>query len=225
MNTINILIVDDHPLTCQGYGIILQNATAEGKLPKIIIDVAYNAADAYDKLKDVDTNSSKYDLILLDILIPVSAENKIFSGEDLGVLIRKLNPQIKIIVQTGLLDNYRLHSIFKNLNPEGIIIKSDLDDIIFIQSISDVLSNVPFYSQTFTKLLRNQFSKGYILDADDREMLFLFSVGVASKDIPNHLPWSLSKLEKRKRLLREKLRVEDKSVFALVSKAKEAGFL
>ena len=225
MNTINILIVDDHPLTCQGYGIILQNATAEGKLPKIIIDVAYNAADAYDKLKDVDTNSSKYDLILLDILIPVSAENKIFSGEDLGVLIRKLNPQIKIIVQTGLLDNYRLHSIFKNLNPEGIIIKSDLDDIIFIQSISDVLSNVPFYSQTFTKLLRNQFSKGYILDADDREMLFLFSVGVASKDIPNHLPWSLSKLDKRKRLLREKLRVEDKSVFALVSKAKEAGFL
>jgi len=56
-------------------------------------------------------------------------------------------------------------------------------------------------------------------------MLYLLSKGLPSKKIPNYLPWSLSKVEKRKRLLREKLSVENKSVLALVQSAKEAGFL
>lgn len=225
MNTINILIIDDHPLTCMGYRLFINNATEEGKLPKFNIDEAYNAEDAYDKLKDIDILKSKYDIILLDIQIPVSEKNKIFSGEDLGILIRKLDPELKIIVQTGLVDNHRLYSIFKNLNPEGIIIKNDLDDVIFIQAIHNVLIEVPYYSKTFAKLIRNQFSREYIFNTEDREMLYLLSIGVPSKDIPNHIPWSLSKVEKRKRLLREKLGVEDKSVLALVNKAKEAGYL
>jgi DNA-binding NarL/FixJ family response regulator len=225
MNTLNLLIVDDHPLTCQGYAIFINNGIEEGKLPEINIDEAYTGKEAYDKLKDIDKNNFKYDIILLDLQIPVSEEDRIFSGEDLGVLVRKLNPEIKIIVQTGLLDNHRLYNVFKNLNPEGIIIKNDLDDVIFIQAICDVLDNVPFYSSTFAKLIRNQFSKDYVLDTVDREMLYLLSIGVASKDIPKYIPWSLSKVEKRKRLLREKLGVNDKSVLALVNKAKKTGFL
>lgn len=225
MSTKNILIVDDHPLTCKGYSLIIKNATDEGKLPKIKIEEAYNGKDAYNKLKDLDLNLSKYDIVLLDIQIPVSEKHKIFSGEDLGMFIRKLSPEVKIIVQTGLLDNHRLHSVFMNLNPEAILIKNDLDDVILVQAIIDVFEGVPHYSKTFAKLIRNQFPKDYILDAEDRQMLYLLSTGVSSKDIPNHLPWSSSKVEKRKRFLREKLGVEEKSVLALVNKAKVAGFL
>ncbi len=225
MRSLNILIVDDHPLTCQGYSIILNNAVDEGQLPEMNIDTAFTSHEAYIKLKELQSNAKKYDILLLDILIPVSEKDKIYSGEDLGLLVRKLSPQVKIIVQTGLLDNHLLYSVFTNLNPEGIIIKNDLDEVTFVQAINAVLANVPYYSNTFVKLIRNQFPKKYILDAHDRELLYLLSKGVASKDIPKYIPWSLSKVEKRKRLLRKKLGVEDKNVLSLINKAKEAGFL
>ncbi|WP_430908415.1 hypothetical protein [Maribacter sp. 2-571] len=63
------------------------------------------------------------------------------------------------------------------------------------------------------------------MDQEDRELLYLLSTGVSSKDIPNHLHWSASKVEKRKRLLREKFGVEDKNVLSLLNSARKAGFL
>lgn len=222
---INLLIVDDHPLTCHGYHIIIKNACSQKLLPKIHIEEAHSIAEAYDKLKGEKIPKLKYDLILLDILMPALEKNKIYSGEDLGLFIQSLNLDIKIMVQTALLDNHRLHNIFKNLNPEAILIKNDLDDLTLIEAINNVLNSEPFYSKTFAKLIRNQFSKDYIIDAEDREMLYLLSIGMPSKQIPNYLPWSSSKVEKRKRLLREKLGAENKSVLALVQRAKDAGFL
>lgn len=222
---INLLIIDDHPLTCHGYNIILKNACDKKLLPKIHIEEAHSIAQAYEKLKGKKTPTIKYDLLLLDILMPASEKNKMYSGEDLGLFIQKLNPDIKIMVQTALLDNHRLHNIFKNLNPEAILIKNDLDELTLIEAITNVLNSEPYYSKTFAKLIRNQFSKDYILDAEDRKMLYLLSKGMPSKKIPYYLPWSLSKVEKRKRLLREKLGVENKSVLALVQSAKDAGFL
>ncbi len=222
---INLLIIDDHPLTCHGYNFIIKNACDKKLLPKIHIEEAHSIAEAYEKLKGKKNPKIKYDLLLLDILMPVSEKYKMYSGEDLGLFIQKQNPDIKIMVQTALQDNHRLHNIFKNLNPEAILIKNDLDEFILIEAITNVLNSEPYYTTTFAKLIRNQFSKDYMLDAEDREMLYLLSKGLPSKKIPNYLPWSLSKVEKRKRLLREKLSVENKSVLALVQSAKEAGFL
>ncbi len=225
MRMINLLIVDDHPLTCHSYNIIIKNACQKKLLPKIHIEEAHSIAEAYEKLKGKKSSEIKFNLLLLDILMPASEKNKIYSGEDLGLFVQKINPNIKILVQTALIDNHRLHNIFKNLNPEAILIKNDLDELTLIEAIKTVLNSEPFYSKTFAKLIRNQFSKDYILDAEDRKMLYLLSTGMPSKNIPNYLPWSLSKVEKRKRLLREKLGVENKSVLALIQRAKDAGFL
>jgi len=225
MRTLNILIIDDHPLTCTGYKIFLDNATEDGILPKCNSEMVYDAKEAFEKMKNITKKNPKYDIILLDIQLPPYPEKKIFSGEDLGTRIRELNSTIKIIVLTSLNDNHKLYNIFKTLNPEGLIVKSDIDEINFISAIRDVLSDIPYYSKTFSKLIRNQFSKEYVLDDHDRELLYLLSIGVASKDIPNYLPWSPSKVEKQKRLLREKFEVDEKSSLALVNAAKKAGFL
>lgn len=220
-----MLIIDDHPLTCKGYSIIISEAGIQGKIPLLNIDESYSLENAYQRITEVKKSDLEYDVILLDINMPPCPQHKIFSGEDLGMHVRKLNPEIKILVQTGLVDNHRLYSLFKNLDPDGIIIKTDMDENTFVHAIENILNHLPYYSKTFTKLIRNQFAKAYVVDSEDRELLYLLSKGVPSKNIPNFLPWSLSKVEKRKRLLRAKLGVEDKSVLALVNGAKKAGFI
>lgn len=225
LNTTRILIIDDHPYSCIGYELFLEKAKEEYLIPEIKVESVYTTKEAISKIDSISLEQKRYELVILDIQIPPSPEDKVFSGEDLGFRIRKLNPAVKIIVITSLNDNYRLYNIFKNLNPEGLAIKTDIDDKTFVEAVSNVLTEEPYYSKGFSKLLRNQFSKEYVLNNEDRELLYLLSKGFTSKEIPQHLPWSESLVEKRKKILREKLQVEQKGILPLVNAAKKAGFL
>ncbi len=223
--TFRSLIIDDHEVTCRGYGVFFENAMNNGTIPKFQIDFAYSSEEAYNILLRQGKPIHEYDIVFLDIQLPPFPEHKIFTGEDLGIMLRKKNPEIKIIVQTSLSNNHALYNIFYTLNPDGILVKTDLDEDSFVACIKSVLDGSPFYSRTFSKLLRNQFTKGYILDQEEREFVRLLYQGIPSKDIPNHLPWSPSKVEKKKRILRQKFDVEDKNTFSLLSAIREAGFL
>ena len=166
-----------------------------------------------------------FDLIFLEIGLPNYPEKDIFNGEDIGKLIRCYWKASKILVVTGLTDHYRLQTILKSLNPEGLILKSETCDKNLILAIQKVITGVPFYSPTVLKLIKNQFIRNNEVSLQERKFLHLLSTGVHSKDIPNHLPWSGSKVEKRKRILKEKLGVEEKSAWGLVHKAKELGII
>ena len=225
MKEYNVLIVDDHQVTCKGYSYFFENAYNKGSLPRFHITIANDSEEAYKKIKNCRSSNLNYHIILLDIRLPSYPSEQIFSGEDLGEFIRKTNPQSKIIVQTSLSDNHILYNVFKNLNPEGIILKSDLDEDSFVLCIREILNDNPYYTTTFSKLIRNQFSKNYNIDNEDRELLYLFNKGILSKEIPKHLHWSLSKVEKRTRQLRRKFGVEDNNIPCLLNAAKLAGFL
>lgn len=225
MTKLRTLVIDDHKVTCKGYQFFFENAYSEGLLPNFEIEFSHDSESAFKKITGHYKSGKKYDIIFLDIQLPPYPEGKIYSGEDLGILIRRYHPKTKIIVQTLLSDNHVLHNIFKKLNPEGIVLKVDLDENSFIVCVNNILKNIPYYSSTFSRLLRNQFSKGYIIDEEDRELLYLLNRGIASKDVAKHLHWSRSKVEKRKRVLRAKFEVEDKNVLSLINAAKELGFL
>ena len=157
--------------------------------------------------------------------MPPLPEEKIFSGEDLGLRLRKLKPLIKLIIITNLSDNFKLYNIFKNINPEAILIKSDIDEHTFIKAIENTLCNKTFYSFQFNNLIRKQFSVNYLLDTLDREILFYLSIGVKTKDLPDKIALSLSGVEKRKRILKEYFDLESSSDLELIIAAKEKGFL
>ena len=80
-----------------------------------------------------------FDLVLLDIGIPSSIDKQLLCGEDIGAELRKTFPQIKIIVFTSYTSNYRLNNVLKSLNPEGFLIKSDVDFIKLIDAIDAVI--------------------------------------------------------------------------------------
>ncbi|MEP4946678.1 MAG: hypothetical protein ABJU26_03965, partial [Flavobacteriaceae bacterium] len=64
-----------------------------------------------------------------------------------------------------------------------------------------------------------------ILTFEDKKFLHLLSIGIPSHKIPNHLPWSVAKINKKKRQIREILSVEEKNTLALVHRAKKLGIV
>lgn len=225
MKTNNVLIIDNHPVTCLTYRQLLWDATKTGKLPRLNIDCAHDVKNALYKIERSKKAKPFFEIVFLDSQIPDLKNGKTYSSDDLARLIRSINPKVRLIVQTGLTDNYSLYKVFKTHNPEGILVKSDLDEDNFISGVQTVMEGMPYYSSTFNRLLRNQFSKDYVLGEYDRELLYLLSIGLVTREISKRIPWSSSTIEKRKRALREQFGVKDASLQALITAARKAGFL
>ncbi len=166
-----------------------------------------------------------YDLVLLDIGLPPSLNGAILSGEDLGIEIKKLMPKCKTIISTSYSDAYRLHGILNSVNPDGLLVKSDVTFKEIVSAINKVLLEPPYYSQTILDLLRKQISTDYALDKIDRQLLYELSIGTKMKELPSILPMSLTTIEKRKYFFKEIFNVQKKSDRDLVLVAKEKGFI
>lgn len=220
--SIKILMVDDHPMILDGYRNILTNSLGEQK--NLLIDLANSCEEAFYQVES-SLNNSPYDLIYLDVSLPPAKKLKILSGEDLGVKIREISPQTKIIIMTMYSENMRVYNLMKNIQPEGLLIKTDVNPLEFIISFEKVMSGNLYYSQTVNEMLRKQFINDLVLDNIDRSILFHISKGVKTKDLANIVNLSLPAIEKRKRNIKEAIGVDQGGDLVLVEKARELGFL
>lgn len=218
-----VLIIDDHPLIVDAYNSALLHTSAVSNL-NFEINLANDCDTALQKIGEM-TLDNGIDLIFLDISLPPSKANKIFSGEDIGMQVREILPNTKIIISTTFNDNYRLNTIFKSINPEGFLIKNDITPQELVKAIQIVIEDPPYYSKTITKLLRKLASQNLVLDKIDRELLYELSIGTKMKDLPSILPLSIAGLEKRKRQLKELFDIRKKGDRELVIVAKEKGFI
>ena len=219
-----VLIVDDHPIICDSYTDAFAEVNEEFDNLHIQIEVALDCDAAREKIRN-NWVEKGYDLVFLDIRLPASRDRKLVSGEDLGELIREVQPQAKIIVATTFNDNFRMLNIFKSLNPEGFLIKNDLNTRELKTAISHVIQGKPYYSSTVAGLFRKQISQSMNVDKIDRLMLYELSMGTRMKEMPKVVPLSMAGIEKRKRILKQKFDVEDQGDKALILKAREMGFI
>jgi len=219
-----VLIVDDHPLISDAYKSAFLHISTNNDIFKFKIDIANNCELAYRKIKEA-SEGKRLDIIFLDIRLPPYKNGNILSGEDLGIKIKQLLPGSKIIISTTFNDNYRIHSIFKSVNPDGFLIKDDITPEELVTAIQTVIKGTPYYSKTVTKLLRKQISSNFLLDKIDRQLLFELSIGTKMKELPNVLPLSIAGIEKRKRHLKNIFEVTGMDDRDLLLKAKEKGFI
>lgn len=219
---INVLIVDDHPLIADAYKMAINNIRLKDK--KFNIDVAHDCDTVAEKINEAK-KSLKIDLVLLDISIPPSKNGDLLSGDDVGVLLKKEFKDVKIVVITSHDNNYKLCSIFKSLNPDGFLVKTDISIQELITAITDVLNDTPYYSKTVTRLIRNHMSSQIVIDKRDRLILFHLSQGAKMKDLPGIVHLSMAGIEKRKRQLRDVFNTGQKDDKALIDRAKENGFI
>lgn len=219
-----VLIIDDHPLITSAYKSAFNYVEKQSGILSFNIDEAHDCDSAFEKITSFSSNSKNLDLVFLDISLPPSKDGKILSGEDLGLKINELMPSTKIIVSTTFNDNYRIHSLFKNLNPDGFLVKNDISPKELVATINTVITDPPYYSKTVIKLLRNEVSSDFVLDNIDRKLLYELSLGTMMKDLPEILLLSLPALEKRKRHLKQVFDADSPYDKELLQKAKEKGF-
>jgi len=221
MNMYNVLIIDDHPIIADAYKSAFEFISAENKNINFKILIANNCDKALELIQEVN----QLDIVFLDISLPPSTDGKFLSGEDLGIRIKELQPKCKIIVATTFNDNYRIQAILKNVNPNGFLIKNDIDKEELIASIKTVMDDSPYYSKSVLELFRKQATVNYKLDKIDRQLLYEMSIGTKMKDLPKLIPMSMAGLEKRKKHLKDIFKVKDNDDRELILKAKEKGFI
>lgn len=218
--TIKTLIIEDHQLIIDSYKNAILSIQDNYNI-NFIIEDAKNCNSALEKVQ----SQSYLDLIFLDIRLPHFNKGHIYSGEQLGVEIRKLHPKAKIIVCTGLTDNYRLNHILKTINPEGFMIKEDITLNDIINCVQSILNEGIFYSQKVLSLIRKKITHPHTLDDLDIRILHEISNGSKMKDLIDLIPLSKAGIEKRKRALKKILNHENDNDRGLVTAARKIGFI
>ncbi|HNP68755.1 response regulator [Aequorivita sp. F47161] len=222
---LNTIIIDDHPLLIEAYRNSLMDIEAANDALNFTISEANSCDTALELLDRIQSTGQHIDLVFLDIKIPESKDGTHLSGEDIGLEIRARFPNSKIIIATTFNNNYRIHTIFKSINPDGFLIKGDISTGILLPAILDVLSDPPFYSKSVLKSLRKSVSHDFLLDKWDRMLLYELSQGIKMKELPEILPFSIAAIEKRKRHIKLLFDIEEADDRQLLLKARELGFI
>jgi DNA-binding NarL/FixJ family response regulator len=221
---INVLIVEDEPLIINVLEKALDQISESNGLFQFKVTSVTNCDLAQIEIEKA-IKCLPFDLVLLDISIPESTDKKLLSGEDIGIQLRDLFPKIKIIVFTSQNNNYRLNNILKSINPEGFLIKSDIDYSKLIMAINAILHDELFYSKAIMQLVRRHISNDFVLDQLDRQLVYHISKGSKMKGLSEILPLSKSAIEYRKRNLKQLFDVEDGDDRDLILKAEEHGYI
>ena len=218
-----VVIIDDHPLIREAYKVALELYGSTEDI-EFTISILGSIDAVLEKLGE-EKFINGIDLVFLDIQLPDHGESGGLSGEDLGIKIRKLRPEVKILISTSLNDNYRVNSILKSVDPDAFLLKGDIDKAELMAAIKAVFSDTPYYSKSILQLLRKKAGNDYFVDEFDRKLLYELSIGTKLKDLPKVLPFSSGGIEKRRRNLKMLFGIEEDGDRSLIIIAKEKGFI
>lgn len=219
---VRILAVDDHEMIVLGYKYTLEASTFEN------FEVIVHTAPGYAAGKAEIESSAKrlpYDIILLDIqMFPEDAKEE-RGGENLGLLVKQISPTSKVVFVSSFSDSYRINNILKNVNPDGYMVKSEVDQKTLQTMVRTVLDNPPYYTAAALQAIRRKMANEDQIDERDKKILYQLSIGTKTKDISTLVAASSTTVENRKRQLKIMLGVENGNDFALIDEARKRGFI
>jgi DNA-binding NarL/FixJ family response regulator len=219
--SINILIVDDHPLQIEGYKSILQYNIEN---LEIETTVCYNCEEAYSIIANTKA-PLHFDVVFLDRSLPPYPDKKIYSGEDLALLVREHSPKSKIMMLTSHAEAFVIYDLVQKVRPDGVLIKSDFDGDELLVAFSAVLNGNVYYSQTVKDSIKELLSRENYLDAINRQIIVLLSQGLKNKTIALQLNLSDSAIEKRKSKLKDFFFISKSTDEELVQEVRKMGFI
>lgn len=220
---LNILIVDDHPMTVDSY----VNLLSDDSFNKTEADFYknYNCESAYKKIHFLKKQNQNIDFAILDVNLPAYPELNILSGIDLAAVIRKTHPECKILLLTMHTEVFIVNRVLNDIKPEGFIYKGEINFESFPSTCEKILSGETIYSSEIIKSQRAFSKKDYDWDQFDTKILSLLAKGVKTVDMPSHIPLSMSSIEKRKANIKSRLLLGRGSDTELINKARQLGLL
>jgi len=221
--SLNIFIVDDHPMTVDSYiNLLSYNGLKEQDLHFI---KSYNGEEAFNKIELYEKQKTSIHFALLDISIPPYKAQNINNGVDLAILLRKKFPACKVVLLTMHSEPLTVDKIIKEIKPEGFIAKSDINFELFPVICQKILNGDFFKSQTIKDSQRELFKKNINWDNHDSQILILLSEGVKTVNLPNYIPLSMSAIEKRKANIKDQILDTKGGDKDLIDKARKLGLL
>lgn len=222
LKLVRVLAIDDHEMTTTGYKYILEGEPFDDF--EVRVDIA-TTFDAGKEKIEFSARSLQYDIILLDIQMFPTHENDIRSGEDLGVLAREIVPESKVVFMSSYSDNLRINSIFKSVDPDGYMVKSEIDEKSLRTMVETVIDKPPYYTAGAFAAIRRRMKNDIVLDALDKKILYYLSIGTRTKDIAPLISSANTTVESRKRQLKSLFGIESGNDIALIEEARKRGFI
>jgi DNA-binding NarL/FixJ family response regulator len=222
MDIIRILAVDDHEMTTMGYKFILEDSEFEDF--KVQMDTAKSYDEATQKIEEA-AKGIRFDILLLDIQLANPTDGPAKTGEDIGIFARKTSPESKIVYMSSFSDNYRINSIMQSVDPEGYMVKSEIDQRSLQAIVNTVITAPPYYTQKALVAIRKKMAQDISLDENDKKILYHLSIGTKTKDMVNFISLSLPGIENRKRQLKSLFGVEKQNDQALITESRNRGFI
>jgi DNA-binding NarL/FixJ family response regulator len=217
-----ILIVDDHPINVDGYQALLANIESNKKAEYLL---AFDCKQAYNTINNYRLEDKTIDFAFIDISLPAYEEKKIFSGSDIALLIRELFPLCKIVIISMHNEPLWVNQIYKGINPEGFLAKSDLNYKYFPEMFQSIEKNEVYFSQSIKWAQKIMIQKNVNWDDYDSKILQFIAQGIKTINLPNFIPLSLSAIEKRKSNIKKQLILDNGSDKDLIDVAKNLGFI
>ncbi|MBA5793457.1 response regulator transcription factor [Flavobacterium sp. xlx-214] len=181
----NILLLDDHLMTLDGYALYLQ--------PEMNSFYKVSNCEEFYNWLFTDT---LVDIALIDYNLPPYNAASLFNGSDCALLLQQAQPNCKIILVTAHDEAVFLYEMNKKVNPYAIISKIDFNQEL-INELLNTATKAPYYSpkvkEAFTKITR----KNTLLDSNSREILLYLSQGFKSSQLSQFINLSQSGIQKK----------------------------
>lgn len=213
-----VLIVEDEPLTCHALKLALDDISQKE------LDLELEAAiyHTYGEALDFISSKNLAHLALLDFRL---GPDNSTTGFDLAKLLRASASNTKIIFLTSISDRHQYYTIFREINPEGFIIKSELDFKGIEGALTRVMAGETFFSPSIQDFLRKEMSVPKEVEDVDRQLLFLMSQGAGTRELSEELKMSPSGIEWRKRRLARLFGLDGGQTHPLIETARDKGLL
>lgn len=208
MNTINILIADDHQLIIDGLKSLLKNQDG--------INVSAEANNGREALRML--GFLPVDVILMDIDMPV------MNGIETLKEVKKLYPGIKVIIISMHNEAGMIRSLI-DLGANGYMLKSCTQDEL-LGAIRKVADGQSYFSTDVTMALLKQANPGQnteFLTERETEILKLIAAGFSNKEIGDKLFISHRTVDTHRTNLMKKLTVSN--IAGLISYAIKNGII
>lgn len=217
----DVMIIDDHPTQIDGYKSILSfNDSNE----PINVTACHNCTEAHKVITTVQ-NKNRYALAIIDFSIPPFEEQNLHNGQDVACLIQNHFPETKIAIITSHTEAIVLYNVLKKVNPQGLLVKSDMDGEELLEAYSEITKGNYYFSESVKKAKKLLISKEALLDTTNRKIIELLAQGIKTKNLPEHLSLSQSAIEKRKSVIKDVLGITKGNDEDILREVRQLGLL
>lgn len=217
-----IFVIDDHIPVVEGFINLIKRDLSHINFQ---FEKALNCKQSYEKIIALQKDGIMPDVAIIDMSLPECIEQELYSGLEVGQLIRKHFPDTKIIIATGFTEVAPTKIMMEKLQPEAVLCKSDITYGVFDSVFKQLDAGETYISAEVQKVLQDDLVKQLELDLHDLEILDHLNKGIHTKDLPKYINLSLSAIEKRKAYMKFHLAGTKASDKEFLTKAKMLNFI